>query len=415
MFNFFGCFATAVKGLIVWLTLLSVILVTGCAPVTSPQTPNHTIPGLEETTALMTPVLASPAALPRVAVLTDGKLYVVYELVISNAVSFPVSIEKVEVMDLEHPAIPLVALAGSKLTSLMHVPGQAKPSATLTPGDSGYLKINLIFDSSDYIPKFIEHVITVTNEPLLPIIPGKTVQRVARLSIDKSPPVVIGPPVKGDRWMAGVVGPGGFHRDTIMPINGRWTAPERWAVDWVQLDKQNRIVSGVRGENRSYPQYGKEIYAVSDGVILNTSDGMNDTPPETKLPLSTLDTAPGNYISQDIGNGYAVLYAHLIKDSLRVHTGETVKKGQLIGLLGSSGNSDGPHLHFHVVKGKNVMAGDGIPYVIDSFEVTGEVISEDNMETELKNPDRPVEVQLKPVAEIKRNMMPGNLFIVTFH
>jgi hypothetical protein len=302
----------------------------------------------------------------------------------------------------------------TQLISMMRLPGKAKPSSTLAPGDSGYLKIDLVFKGSDSIPKYVEHVITITNEPLPPIIPAKTIQHVARLHVDMTPPVVIGPPLKGTRWVAGVVGPAGFHRNTIMPVNGRWTAPERWAVDWIQLDAQSRIVGGVRGANSSYTQYGKEIFAVSDGVILHTSDGMDDTPPETPLPLTTLDAAPGNYVSQDIGNGCGALYAHLIKGSLRVKTGDAVKKGQLIGLLGSSGNSDGPHLHFHIFKGRNPMAGDGVPYLIDSFELAGEVLSADNMETESKNLDRPVTVGWKQLAEARYTAMPGNLAVVNF-
>ena len=46
------------------------------------------------------------------------------------------------------------------------------------------------------------------------------------------------------------------------------------------------------------------------------------------------------------GNGYTTLYAHNEKNLVKV--GETVKKGQVIALLGSSGRSSGPHVHFEV-------------------------------------------------------------------
>ncbi len=48
-------------------------------------------------------------------------------------------------------------------------------------------------------------------------------------------------------------------------------------------------------------------------------------------------------------NGYVTRYAHL--SSMHVETGESVKKGQLIGRVGSSGNSTGPHLHFEIIQG----------------------------------------------------------------
>jgi murein DD-endopeptidase MepM/ murein hydrolase activator NlpD len=57
----------------------------------------------------------------------------------------------------------------------------------------------------------------------------------------------------------------------------------------------------------------------------------------------------GNMILIDHGNGFQTLYGHL--DALRVHQGQSVTKGQMIGLMGCTGNCTGPHLHFEVRKG----------------------------------------------------------------
>ena len=57
-------------------------------------------------------------------------------------------------------------------------------------------------------------------------------------------------------------------------------------------------------------------------------------------------TGYGNVIMIDHGNGYATLYAHL--SALNVGHCASVSQGQVIGAIGSTGNSSGPHLHFEV-------------------------------------------------------------------
>ena len=54
----------------------------------------------------------------------------------------------------------------------------------------------------------------------------------------------------------------------------------------------------------------------------------------------------GNYVIINHGNGYATLYGHMTSSA--VSLGQTVAKGQVIGYVGSTGLSTGPHLHFEV-------------------------------------------------------------------
>ena len=64
----------------------------------------------------------------------------------------------------------------------------------------------------------------------------------------------------------------------------------------------------------------------------------------------------GNYIMIKHNNGSEVvysLYAHLTAGSFQVSVGQSVSQGQVIGFMGSSGFSSGPHLHFMLMPGRN--------------------------------------------------------------
>lgn len=63
--------------------------------------------------------------------------------------------------------------------------------------------------------------------------------------------------------------------------------------------------------------------------------------------------AYGNYVRIRHGNGFATAYAHMQRIAQGVHTGRRVMQGQIIGFVGSTGRSTGPHLHYEVMQGNN--------------------------------------------------------------
>ena len=77
----------------------------------------------------------------------------------------------------------------------------------------------------------------------------------------------------------------------------------------------------------------------------------------------------------DIGNQKFAFFAHVQPGSLRVHVGDRVKKGQVIALLGNSGNSTEPHLHFHVsdalASGTTTLGSEGLPYAFPELTLVG--------------------------------------------
>jgi murein DD-endopeptidase MepM/ murein hydrolase activator NlpD len=70
---------------------------------------------------------------------------------------------------------------------------------------------------------------------------------------------------------------------------------------------------------------------------------------------------------------------HLTPKSLRVSVGARVRRGQVLGLLGNSGNSDAPHLHFHVTDGPSPLGSEGVPYVFPSMQHRGSIASLDQL------------------------------------
>jgi murein DD-endopeptidase MepM/ murein hydrolase activator NlpD len=118
------------------------------------------------------------------------------------------------------------------------------------------------------------------------------------------------------------------------------------AIQPVSNEKLTRVASGFNW--RIHPIYkvrhfhtgidftaprGTEIYATGDGVVEDvTSKGRGY----------------GNHIIIDHGFGYQTLYAHMSK--FKVRKGEKVKRGDVIGYVGSTGTSTAPHLHYEVIK-----------------------------------------------------------------
>lgn len=71
----------------------------------------------------------------------------------------------------------------------------------------------------------------------------------------------------------------------------------------------------------------------------------------------------------DLGQNRYAFYGHLVPGSVRVKVGDRVKPGDVVGKLGNSGNSTGPHLHFHISDHDLPLAAEGLPYAIDSWEL----------------------------------------------
>ena len=302
------------------------------------------------------PLLVDIPSAP-IPVRADGKFRLVYELHVTNAEKKPVTLQRVEVWN----TTKLATIEGDELSkAIKTIPADVKEPRTIAPG--AHLVV-LLWISLDAAPENIRHRIEGTTEgdsapsgldlPAVPI-RGKAVR--------------IGAPLRGDRWLA-ANGPSNdtHHRRSWLAHQGRAFAPERFAIDFVRL-YDDGLTKGDPAENRSYRGYGAEAIAVADARVASIKDGIADNVPANRAPSRmTLDTMGGNLVVLDLGSGLFAFYAHLQPGSIRVKTGDKVQKGQVIGLVGNSGNGNAPHLHFQVSDRPSLLLSDGVPFVIDSF------------------------------------------------
>ena len=160
-----------------------------------------------------------------------------------------------------------------------------------------------------------------------------------------------------------------------MTIGGRAAVVQRYGIDYFKVDSAGHTFAGDSANKADYYGYGQDVLAVADAVVAVTQEGIpeNETPHPSKraVPIN-LRTIGGNYVMLDIGQGRYVFYAHLKPGSVRVKQGDRVRRGQVIGSLGLTGNTPSPHLHLHLGDTTEPIGSEGLPYIYDSFEVVGE-------------------------------------------
>ena len=97
---------------------------------------------------------------------------------------------------------------------------------------------------------------------------------------------------------------------------------------------------------------------------------MDDQEEIGQLPqdLSTfqedLTRALGNYVLIRHAEEHWSVLAHLQRDSVRVSVGQHVSAGEVLGALGNSGFSSGPHLHYHLMDGPNILEASPLPVML---------------------------------------------------
>jgi len=301
-----------------------------------------------------------------------GRNYLVYELYLSNFESRPVTINRVEVLDADN-ARPVATFEAQQLNTILHHMGEQIVGDKITAGDDesqrqlapgealvAYLYVTL--GDPAPVPRHLRHrVLTDTAA-----VEGATI------ATHHNELRVLGSPLEGVHWLAGS-GPGNdsHHRRQILVLDGAPHVASRYAIDWMQVENGTSFAGDERS-NSAYHSYGKPVLAVANGKVILVKDGIPENIPghfgEGSLAVvMSSETLAGNTIALDLGGNQFAHYDHLQPGSLRVKVGQRVRRGQVLALIGNTGSSFEPHLHFELTTDARTLYGEGLPYTLDQY------------------------------------------------
>ena len=316
----------------------------------------------------MTPLLLDVQDAPVPFMGSDGRVHLVYELWMTNFSRADVSVENLEVIggDAVLQRLNPAAIAGR-----LQAAGQRESAGTLAGSAQGLLFLHVTLAAGAPVPTHLSHRVTV-HASAAP--PGRQeiTETGGEVTVDRQTVVSIGPPLHGEGYVsADSCCDAVRHTRAALPVNGRVWVAQRYAVDWEELDAQGRIYVGPREKLESYTIFGKPVVAVADAVVASVTDGLPEQTPG-KFPIDIpLDEADGNSVILDLGEQHYAMYAHMQPGTIQVRVGQRVAAGQLLGLVGNSGNSVAPHLHFQVSDKPSSLGSNGLPYEIKDFQITG--------------------------------------------
>ncbi|MFG1333831.1 M23 family metallopeptidase [Xanthobacter autotrophicus] len=379
-------------------------------------------PGLAQslkTDEVYSSIAAQPITAPNPVLGADGRVHLAYELYVTNPTKLFVTLDKVEAVDSAGQV--LASLEGAGLRALQTV--YAGTDGTIAPGGIAAVFLDVPFARDAKLPERVLARVTATRQEAGPDgkpvpmpangpLPGTFSFTGAETTIGR-PAVVIAPPLRGKGWVAinGCCDALTSHRGAIMAVNGRLRVPERFAIDFVQLDAADRLFTGDVHKLESYAYYGVPVHSVADGVVVNLYDATDAQVPGGNAKGITTENIGGNMLVIDIGGGNFAFYAHMQRGSLKVKLGDKVRTGDVIGLLGNTGNTTAPHLHFHVMDGPSPLDANGLPYAFTRFQGQG-----------VANPDGanffekpvPAEIDRTRLAGPRQDALPLNNEVVDF-
>jgi urea transporter len=166
-----------------------------------------------------------------------------------------------------------------------------------------------------------------------------------------------------------------------LPFRGSWICTQgvdgahthqglwRHAFDFEVADQDGRLFLAGEPEDElaSYHCYRLPVLAAADGTVVMVENEVPDNP----IGGMDLDRNWGNVVLLYHAPGLYSLVAHLAPQSVTVAQGQVVKRGEVVGLCGSSGRSPRPHLHFQL-QGAPILGAPTLPCAFERAVVSSE-------------------------------------------
>jgi hypothetical protein len=190
-------------------------------------------------------------------------------------------------------------------------------------------------------------------------------------------------PFKG-RWLV-------FWGGDTRELNQHHDVPnQRFAFDLLGVDEGGKTQQGDGSRNEDYYAFGREVLAPADGTVIEGIEGVRDNTPGSMNPYS----AVGNCVMIQHRQDEVSVLAHFKQGSIVVKAGDKVKRGQLLGRCGNSGNSSEPHIHYHFQNTPVLQDGLGIKCVFQKVVVTRNGTGTSGGKTETRTDFSPVKGEI---------------------
>jgi murein DD-endopeptidase len=299
----------------------------------------------------------------------DGKPLSYYELHLINFSTDTLKLKKLSILNVGDSSICSISQK-QDLQNRYRKIGSAKidTSMWLAPGSSAVIYIELTLQKKR-IREIAHHIsFEIVGEEHL----GEFSNQTPITKCLFTTQLVLGSPLQSGAWTA-VYDPSWErgHRRVIYTLNGTARIPGRYAIDFIKMHSNGKYATVDENIIRNWYGYEVDVLAVADGIVASTRDDFSESKTLSEHTEYSADKATGNYVSIKIGESQFAFYEHLKPKSIKVKVGQKIKKGEVIASLGFTGQTTGPHLHFHLANADSPLGAEGIPFVFESFEVLG--------------------------------------------